>query len=174
MSDINDPWSSAAEVVVSAAPEAPVAVPSMGGGSPHVAVKDARTIVPTPEGKLTLTFKGTGTFADRWLVAHVANPAEGLTLLKDPEFKELLDLSKRIAAYDGAGAAAPAPQGGSAPARSNAPQGATEAPSWAAPKPFDDFVYKTGVSAKNGKTWHAWMPPTKDDQRAAKFFYPPN
>jgi hypothetical protein len=166
---ITDPWA--------AAETEPAAEPSSGRIEPDQAKIDMGykpVVAAAPEGKLTLTFKGTGTFADRWLVAHVANPAEGLTLLKDPQFKELLDLSKRIAAYDGAGAAAPAPQGGSAPARSNAPQGATEAPSWAAPKPFDDFVYKTGVSAKNGKTWHAWMPPTKDDQRAAKFFYPPN
>jgi hypothetical protein len=136
---------------------------------------DARPAVSAvPEGKLTLTFKGTGTFADRWLVAHVANPSEGLTLLKDPEFKELLDLSKKIAVYDGSGAAVPAPQGGSTGGRQSAPQGATEAPAWAPAKPFEDFVYKSGVSKKNGKVWHAWMPPTQEDSRDPKFFYPPN
>lgn len=168
---ITDPWATADVEPAPAAPE-PQPEPKTVGTVKVDVVPNILT--PTPEGKLTLTFKGTGTYADRWLVAHVANPVEGLTLLNDPQFKELLDLSKKIAAYDGAGAAVAAPQGGNTGGRQSAPQGATEAPSWAPERPEADFVYKTGVSKKNGKTWHAWMPPSQDDPRPAKFFYPPN
>jgi hypothetical protein len=96
-----------------------------------------------------------------------------LALLHDPEFKALLDRQWAISDYCHKGAAAPAPanNGGGRP-QSAAPQGATDAPAWAPPKPFDDFVYKTGVSKKNGKVWHAWMPPQQGDLREAKFFYP--
>lgn len=160
-----DPWAEpvAPEPTPEAAPEPKSAgitidvVPTQAGGT---------------ESKITLTFKGAGGYGDRWLVAHVVNPDEGLTLLNDPKFKELLDLSKRIASYDGAGAPAAAPQGGNTGGRQGTPQGATQAPSWAPPKPEHDFVYKTGVS-KAGNTWHAWMPPTKEDNREAKFFWPP-
>jgi hypothetical protein len=163
---ITDPWATAEP---EATPE-PQPEPAKAG-----ITVDVKPNILSPSGdKITLTFKGTGTFADRWLVAHVANPAEGLTLLNDPQFKELLDLSKKIAAYDGAGATSTAPQGGNTGGRSNAPQGATEAPAWAPAKPYDDAVYKSGVSKKNGKVWHAWMPPTQEDSRDAKFFYPPN
>lgn len=161
-----DPW--AEPVAPEPTPEPATAPASVG----TVTVDVVPTIKSIQlESKISLTFKGAGGFADRWLVAYVANPEEGLTLLNDPKFKELLDLSKRIASYDGAGAPVAAPQGGNTGGRQGAPQGA-QAPSWAPPKPEHDFVYKTGVS-KAGKTWHAWMPPTKEDNREAKFFWPP-
>jgi hypothetical protein len=177
---ITDPWATpeTEPVAVESTPEiAPVHVTGSGIISPEQArvsayVKGETVSLGASGDKITLTFKGTGTFADRWLVAHVANPSEGLTLLKDPEFKELLDLSKKIAAYDSGGAsnAAPSPS----PQRpGNVPHGATQPPAWAPEKPFADFVYMTGVSAKSGKTWHAWMPPEKGDGRDPKFFYPP-
>jgi hypothetical protein len=58
----------------------------------------------------------------------------------------------------------------SQPAAQSAPQGATQPPVGAPPKPFEDFVYVTKFSAKTNKAWHAWMPPTKGDSRPALFF----
>lgn len=126
---IEDPWGSAPADEPQLQPEtAPVQQAPIA--TTTVAVKP---VIVGDAGKITLTFKGGGAYADRWLVAHVANPAEGLELLKDPQFKELLDLSKRIASYDSGGSA---PAGGGnqqsqaqQPAQqSNVPQGATQAP----------------------------------------------
>ena len=154
-----DPFSTAVvEAPAEEAQQAPVI------GTATLAVKP---VVVSDEGKITLTFKGAGGFSDRWLVAHVSTPEDGLALLDNPAFKELLDRSRKIGEYDAKNAPA-APAGAPTPAR--APQGATEAPSWAPPKPFEDFVYKTGVSKKNGSTWHAWMPPQQGDSRPAAFF----
>jgi hypothetical protein len=134
-------------------------------GTAQVEVKPV--IVGTDEGKLTLTFKGAGGYGDRWIVAHVANPTEGLSLLNDPAFKELMDLSKRIAAYDGAPQGnPPQAQAGSPPAqRSNAPQAAQEAPGGV--KKYcnhGEMVFKSGISQK-GKAYQLFSCTAPRDQQ---------
>lgn len=164
MSTTEDPWASAPadEPQPETAQQAPIATAT-------VAVKPV--IVGGDAGKITLTFKGGGAFADRWLVAHVANPAEGLDLLKDPQFKELLDLSKRIASYDSGGGSAPA-GGGNTQINSNVPQGATQAP-----KGEERFCshgkmeFKSGVAKASGKPYQLFgcTAPNRDDQCKAQF-----
>lgn len=126
------------------------------------------------EGKLTITFKGTGGYADRWVVAHVATPQEGLDLLKDPAFKELLDYSRKIALYDKAEytpASAPvsaAPQQNNQPNPSyngGAPQQAQEAPN--GEKRFcshGEMVFKSGVS-KAGNSYKLFSCTAPRDQQ---------
>lgn len=118
------------------------------------------------DAKIVMTFKEGSGFDATWNVVHAANAAEAKSILLDPEYKELLELQKKAASFFRGGAA-------SASARPAAPAGATQPPAWAPPKPYDDFVYKTGVS-KAGKVWHAWMAPERGDDRPAKWFYPPN
>jgi hypothetical protein len=159
---ITDPW---------AAVESEPAAEQKGVGAVTVDVKP-NILTAESEPAITTTYKGGSGYDAPWVVTRAASVKEADALL-DAEFKAYLDKVKLVASHFAGGSSA-APQGGNTPARSNAPLGATEAPSWAPAKPFDDFVYKTGVSAKNGKTWHAWMAPTREDQRDAKFFYPPN
>lgn len=137
--------------------------------------------------EFSLTFKGTGGYADRWLVVRFPTAEIGNRIIKDPALKELLDGSIKVAEYDfkayheaqGYRPTAPV-QAAAASQQVNQPnptyrppQQAQEPPSWAPEKPYDDFVYKSGISAKNGKPWHAWMAPQKGDSRPAVFFYPP-
>ena len=150
-----DPFATT-EAPAETATEAPTAAPAV--------VNNAST---GTDPKIVLTFKeGTG-FDSSWIVVH-ANNVDDADALLDQKFADLMAKTKKVAAHFRGGSA---PSSGGAPASNGRPAGATEAPSWAPPKPFDDFVYKTGVSAKNGKTWHAWMPPEKGDSRPAKFFY---
>lgn len=123
------------------------------------------------ENKVTVTLKGGRDFDAPWIVIHAASVAEADAQF-DSGLASLMEKVQRAGAHFAGQAPKPAPGAPTqAAVRSAPPQGATDAPSWAPPKPFDDFVYKTGVSAKNGKTWHAWMPPSKGDSRDAKFFY---
>lgn len=122
------------------------------------------------DGKLTLTFKGAGNYSDRWLVAHVATPAEGLALLRDPQFKELLDYSRKIGEYDSnnsGGAQKPAGGGGGGGQRqSSTPQAAKEAPG--GEKQYcehGEMEYKSGVSKKSGKPYALFSCTAPRDQQ---------
>jgi hypothetical protein len=168
---ITDPWAA-----VETEPAAEPQTEQKAVGTMTVDVKP-NILTGELEPAITTTYKGGTGFDAPWVVTRASSVKEADALL-DQEFADYLAKVQRVAKHFVGSApvsqnVSPS-QGGSAPARSNAPQGATEAPSWAPPKPHDDFVYKTNISAKTGKVWHAWMPPTKDDQRPAKFFYPPN
>lgn len=126
------------------------------------------------DGKVVLTFKGGTGFDAPWIVIHAADLEDAHRQVSE-EAALLASLMERVGkagAHFASNGPANTGRGGNTGGASSAPQGATEAPAWAPPKPHADFVYKTGVSAKNGKTWHAWMPPEKGDSRDAKFFYP--
>jgi hypothetical protein len=160
-----DPWATAPAAPAEEAQQAPESTAPVSTAT--VAVKPV--IVGGDEGKLTLTFKGAGGYGDRWIVAHVANPSEGLALLNDPEFKELLDLSKRIAAYDGApqGGAPQGNAGGGQPAQqqSRAPQGATQAPNGETRScSHGQMVFKSGVS-KAGNAYKLFSCTAPRDQQ---------
>jgi hypothetical protein len=128
--------------------------------------------VAAPEGRHVMTFKEGQGFESTWHVVHAATVADAKAVLMDPEFRELLDLQKKAAGVFRSGSTS-SPQGGNTGGRQSAPQGATEAPVWAPPKPYYDAVYKSGVSKKNGKVWHAWMPPEQGDDREPLFFNAP-
>lgn len=148
-----DPWSTAP--VQPEPAQAPIEPPAQSAPAGTAQVEVKPVVVSGGEGKITLTFKGAGGYGDRWIVAHVANPAEGLELLNDPKFKELLDLSKRIATYDGAGSApAQGGGGGGGQSQSRAPQAAQEAPG--GEKQFcqhGEMVYKSGIAKSSGKPY---------------------
>ena len=162
---ITDPWATAP----AAEPE-PAEEPTKAAGG--ITVDVTPRIRPVElDGKIVTTFKAGAGYDAPWVVIHASSVEESDALL-DQKFRDYLDKVKKVAGVFSGGSSAPA-QGGNAQQRSNAPQGATEAPAWAPAKPYDDFVYKTGVSKKNGKVWHAWMPPQKGDNREAVFFDPP-
>ncbi len=119
--------------------------------------------VPTPsEGKVVLTFKGGRDFDAPWIVIHAADLEDAHASVYGDNAVLLSSLMEQVqkAGQHFAGvkpvsqnaAAAPAPQ-------RQAPQGATEPPSWFPPPPAPDWVYKTGF--KNGNSWHAWAPAQK-------------
>lgn len=144
-------------------------------------VVKAASVPAGSDGKIVQTYKEGAGFDSSWVVVHSNTIDEALGITYDPKFKELLDRTKLIAsAFRGGAPAAPQNRGGGGGGqRSNAPQGATQPPAWAPPKPFDDFVYRSGVSKSGynvGETWHAWMPPTRDDPQGRKpqYFKNPN
>lgn len=155
---LQDPFSDAPAEEAQSAPE-PAA---------PVAVADRPVAVPS-EGKVVVTLKGGSGYDAPWIVIHASSVDDAYSQF-DGKLAELMTKVQAAGAHFSG--QAPAKPAGAAPAANGRPAGATEAPSWAPPKPYDDFVYKTGVSAKTGKTWHAWMPPQKGDNREAKFFYP--
>lgn len=140
--------------------------------TPQAEVKPA--VIKSPavgegEGKIVSTYKEGAGYDASWTVVH-ANSVDDWFLIHDnPRFKDLLDKQKKVAQYMRGGVAGQVASSGGA---GGAPPASQAAPSWAPEKPFEDFVYKSGVSAKTGKPWHAWMSPTRGDSRPALFFYP--
>lgn len=147
--------------------------------APAPATAPAATTVAAPrpdsESKVVVTLKsGTGYDAP-WVVFHADSAEDAMAELSKDSVLELLDRVKKAGAYFAGGQAPAAPAQAQtsyqAPAQNYAaPAGATQPPASAPPKPFEDFVYKTGTSKKNGQVWHAWMPPQKGDPRQAVFF----
>ena len=140
--------------------------------APEAEVKP--TVIKSPavgdgEGKIVSTYKEGGNYDASWTVVHANSVSDWFAIHDDPRFKELLDKQKKVAHYMRGGVAGQIVSSGGSGAAPAASQGA---PSWAPEKPFADFVYKSGVSAKTGKPWHAWMAPTRGDSRPALFFYP--
>lgn len=134
------------------------------------AAAPAKPATPPSEGKVVVTLKGGTGFDAPWIVLHADDAADALGQL-DETMIALMERAQKAAKHFGSLGGGGNTSGGR-PVAQGQPQGSVEAPAWAPPKPYDDFIYKTGVSAKNGKTWHAWMPPEKGDSRPAKFFYP--
>lgn len=146
----------------------------------YVDVKPRLEGFPVSDGKVVLTFKGGSGYDAPWIVVHAADLDEALEHVTT-KAETLISVMERVqlAGKHFAGLA-PAKASSNninvAPARPlqpSQPSGSVEAPSWAPPKPFDDFVYVTKVKAETGKVWHAWMPPEKGDTRQPKFFFPP-
>lgn len=136
--------------------------------------KKDKPVAVESDGKVVLTFKGGSGYDAPWIVIHANGLQEAHDFVTGDNASTLNEVMGRVQAagrhFASLGAGKPAAAGGGGVGR--APQGAQDAPDWAPDKPFDDFVYKTGIG-KNGKTWHAWMPPQKGDSRDALFFYPP-
>lgn len=122
-----------------------------------------RPVVAQSEGKIVLTFKGGSGFEAPWIVIHAQNIDEAADYLSPESGPKLLDLMTRVQnagqhfaglAPAGSKSSGGGNRGGS---RSNAPQGAKEPPAGTPPAPDSSYEYKSG--SKNGKPWHAWMPP---------------
>lgn len=127
-------------------------------------VSEAPPKVEKPgEGKIVLTFKEGSGFDASWIVVHAESVADADAILNE-QFAELMVKAKKVAAHYRGGA----PSASSAPARSGG--GRKDPPANAPAKPFDDFVYMSGLSKATGKPWQAWMPPEKGDSRKPLFF----
>lgn len=123
--------------------------------------------VGTDEGKIVLTFKEGAGFDSSWTVVHANNVAEANDILSDPAFKELLDRSKKVAAYYRGGAAsAPAkPAGGGGGGGYGRPSGAAAPPSWMPAPPGDGWEYKSRMKKDGSGVYHAWAPPRGSDEK---------
>ncbi|ASZ73931.1 hypothetical protein SEA_SHAYRA_55 [Gordonia phage ShayRa] len=184
---MEDPFAQA-PVAAAAEPEQPPFTPDPAAAPAATATvtqtKPAPAVVGA-DGKVVLTFKGGNDFSAPWIVIHADGLDEAAEFISVSNAPKLMDLMTRVqnagAHFAGQAPAKPAGSGGGQRSGgggggSNAPRGATEPPAWAPPKPYDDFVYKSGVtkSGRNaGQTWHAWMPPQKGDSRNAEFFNAP-
>ena len=170
----DEPEAEAAEESVFDAPPADAPAPKKAAAKKAA----AKPVVSSEEGKITITFKGTRGYADRWVVVHASDAQDGLNQINDPAFKELLDRSWKIAEYDGTrksvgGNAKPASGGGGgAPAANGRPAGATQAPSWMPAPPAPDWVYKSAMKKDGSGVYHAWAPPRGQDGQW-KFHNPP-
>lgn len=129
---------------------------SSDAGRPPAVVKTAA--VGDGEGKIVLTYKEGAGFDSSWTVVHANSVEDAKAILKDPEFKELLDLSKKAAAYFRGGSTPSAPAAPTQP-RSNVPAAAQSAPDGDSRQcKHGEMVYRTG--SKNGRTWKAFMCPS--------------
>ncbi|QSN49021.1 hypothetical protein [Mycobacteroides abscessus] len=132
---------------------------SSDAGRPPAVVKTAA--VGEGEGKIVMTYKEGAGFDSSWTVVHANSVEDAKSILKDPEFKELLDLSKRVAAYFRGGSTSSAPAA-PAQARSNAPAAAQSAPGGDTRQcKHGEMQYKTG--SKNGRTWKGFFCPSPKD-----------
>ena len=128
---------------------------SSDAGRPPAVVKT--TAVGDGEGKIVMTYKEGAGFDSSWTVVHANSVEDAKAILKDPEFKELLDLSKKAAAYfrGGSTSTPPAP----AQPQSNVPAGAQSAPGGETRHcQHGEMVYRTGRGAKG--VWKGFMCPT--------------
>lgn len=149
------------------APKAPEPEPAPAA-EPEAAAPAAAPRPASSDSKIVVTLKGGPGFEAPWIVVHADTVSDAIDTL-GADLATLMERTQKAAAhFRGGGDSAPA---AAAPAaRAGAPAGYNSPPASAPPKPFDDFVYKSGISKKNGKTWHAWMPPQQGDAREPLFF----
>lgn len=105
------------------------------------------------QNKLTVTLKGGAGFDAPWVVVHAANAADALETLNDEDLKTVLERAKKIGAFFAGGTGGAPAQ---APASNGQPTGATQAPGGQTPP--EGYVFKSGISKKNGRPWQAFMP----------------
>lgn len=169
-----DPFANAAPVA-DEAQAAPAEEQKPSVGTVHVDVKPRFPEgFPQTEGKIVLTFKGGTGFDAPWIVVHATSLDDALDTVSDEGLADLMGRVQRAgAAFAGQAPASSGNSNGGRPLQQGQPAGSVEAPPWAPPKPYDDFVYVTKVSPKTGRPWHAWMAPNKGDTRDPLFFNAP-
>jgi hypothetical protein len=118
---------------------------------------------PPSEGKVVVTLKGGRDFDAPWIVIHASDLQDAHDQVTHDNAVLLSKLMEQVQKaanhFSSQGKKPDIQQLGSATPQRQAPQGATEAPSWAGQAP-DGYKYATGV--KNGRTWHAWFPIERD------------
>jgi len=172
-----DPFAS---IFADEAQTAPVEAPDNPVSADAVAVKkavgtvsvDVKPVIQSAElsSKVTLTFKGGSAYDAPWIVVH-ANDLDDA--LKQVTLDNAVTLSTLMTQVQKAGAhfvsqaptkapsnninvAAPAAQSPSSP-----PHGAVSAPGGESRQcRHGEMTFRSGVSAKNGKVWKAFMCPT--------------
>jgi len=112
------------------------------------------------EGKIVLTFKEGAGYDASWVVVHAESVADGIAILADKQFGDLLARTKKIAAFFSGGSTAQAASnggGGGAPAASQeAPGGEKRYCS------HGEMVYRSGVSKKSGNAYKMFACPSPD------------
>lgn len=154
-----DPFAGAPEDAEAQEVAAP---PAKKAPAKKVAPKKESTISNNSEGKVVLTLKGGAGFDAPWIVVH-ADDLEDLHRQVTDEAALLASVMGQAqkAAKHFAGLSPSKPgNGGGAPARPG-----SEPPAGTPEPPGPGWTYKTGVNAKTGKTWKAWMPPRDSDEK---------
>lgn len=151
--------------------EAPAATEAPKKAPAKKAAAKVTNVAASPEGKVTVTLKGGSGFEAPWIVIHGADVEDALEQLSDTDNVSKLMEVTQSAAKKFAGLA-PASTSGSnrgGGGGGRAPRQAQEPPAGAPPKPGDDWVYKSGTSARG--PWQAWMPPQhlKDTEKPVWF-----
>lgn len=142
-------------------PEAVVTVTSGGGGAGAQGPAVTKTLVSdNGEGKIVLTYKEGAGFDSSWTVVHANSVEDAKAILKDPEFKELLDLSKKAAAYFRGGSTPTAPA--AAQPLSNVPAGAQSAPGGET-RQCRHGEMKFISKSTNGRAWSGFFCPQPKD-----------
>lgn len=103
------------------------------------------------QNKIIVTLKGGAGYDAPWVVVHAANATDALETLNDEDLKTVLERAKKIGAFFAGGSAV-----AQAPASNGQPAGAAQAPGGQTPP--EGYVFKSGVSKKNGRPWQAFMP----------------
>lgn len=124
------------------------------------------TTTVSDQSKLTLTFKGGAGFDAPWVVVHANTPSEAAALVRDQDFKELLQLTQEVGGAFGG--MAPNKPAQAAPVANAVPAGAQQAPA-GSPECPPGFVFKSGISAKTGKPWKGFMPPRGSNEKPIFF-----
>ena len=113
--------------------------------------ENSMDIVSEDQNKITVTLKGGAGYDAPWVVVHAANATDALEILNDEDLKAVLERAKKIGSFFAGGSA-----GAQAPASNGKPAGASQAPGGQTPP--EGYVFKSGVSKKNGRPWQAFMP----------------
>lgn len=166
------------------APPAPPAEESQQQTAPTPAAvghNPAAPVAVSPNGDLSVTFKGDGGYGSPWIVPKYASvgdalvdlgmsPQEVSTLSQGNRWLKLFERTKQMNDhFAGLGGGAPAPAGnggGGQQRQSKAPQQAQEAPN--GEKQFcqhGEMEYKTGVSKKTGKPYALFSCTAPRDQQ---------
>ncbi|QIS16445.1 hypothetical protein [Nocardia arthritidis] len=138
----------------SAPADEPNAGASTAATGNHKAPSNTPNSIVTAESKVVVTLKGGPGYEAPWIVHHADSIEEAEALVKGSvELMRMTQLAAQKFAEYAPSSNKPSGNGqAQRPARQAPPDGAPEAPG-------PDWVYKTGISKKNGKTWQAWMPP---------------
>ncbi|AGK87524.1 ribonucleoside reductase class II [Mycobacterium phage HINdeR] len=148
------PTEDEAQADAPAAAEAPKKAPA------KKAAAKVTNVAASSEGKVTVTLKGGSGFEAPWIVIHGADVDDALEQISDVDkLASLMEYTQSAAKKFASLGPAPSSGGGGGGGRGRggAPRQAQEPPAGAPPKPGDDWVYKSGTSARG--PWQAWMPP---------------
>lgn len=120
-------------------------------------------VATTPDGRVTLTFKSGGGFADPWIVIYASSVADALDQISGANAETLIALmteTAKAATFFAGKSISPAQggaRGGNNTGAANSGGSSRPEPKAGDPECPAGWTYKTGV--KNGKTWRAYMPP---------------
>ncbi|AUV62006.1 ribonucleoside reductase class II [Mycobacterium phage SWU2] len=154
-----DPFASSqdeAQAEAPAAAEAPKKAPA------KKAAPKVTNVSTTSEGKVVLTLKGGAGFDAPWIVIHAEDLQDANDQVTGENGDLLVDTMTKLQGaatkfVELGGGSRSTGGGGGGGGRRGAPPQAKQPPADAPPKPGDDWVYKSGTSARG--PWQAWMPP---------------